>query len=79
MHDIEQVRRAVCEQDAEKPGNDTSGVTIVDRARCFCLGHDVRCWGTLLGWCQRCKHTISRGDGKSVFRDGLYYRFPPAH
>lgn len=57
---------------------DTSTVTFADRARCFATGHDAT-YGTLYGWCKRCKHTVWTRDRKSVLYYGKYHRFPPAH
>lgn len=58
---------------------DTSTVTLADRTRCFVGGHDVHSWGTICGWCRRCKHSVWTYNGKSVIYHGEYHRFPPAH
>lgn len=57
---------------------DTNTVTLMDRVRCFFLGHDAR-FGTMFGWCHRCKHSVWTYDHKSVLYHGEYHRFPPKH
>lgn len=58
---------------------DTSTVTFADCARCFFFGHDVRDWGTLFGWCHRCKHSVHTYGKRRVLYRGEYHNFPPAH
>jgi hypothetical protein len=58
--------------------HDTTTVTLGDRTRCYLKGHDAS-YGTLYGWCKRCKHTVWTYDRRSVLYRGEYYRFPPAH
>lgn len=58
---------------------DTSTVTLGDRTRCFTLGHDVRAWGTITGWCHRCKHSVHTYSRKRVLYHGEFHSFPPAH
>ena len=49
------------------------------RLRCFVLGHDVRSWGTVLGQCQRCKHSVdNHGHRRAVLYESRYHTFPPA-
>ena len=57
---------------------DTSTVTLADRTRCFLTGHEAD-YGSLFGWCKRCKHTVWTYDRKSVLYHGEYHRFPPSH
>jgi hypothetical protein len=58
---------------------DTNTVTARDRFQCFMQGHDVSGWGTICGWCRRCKHSVHTYDRKSVLYHGEFHRYPPKH
>ena len=58
---------------------DNSTVTLVDRTRCAVFGHDVPQWGTIGGWCHRCKHTVLTNDRRRVLYYGEFRWFPPRH
>jgi hypothetical protein len=50
------------------------------RLACFVLGHRVRSWGTLYGWCPRCEHTVHNyGARRRVLYYGRYHSYPPKH
>jgi hypothetical protein len=52
--------------------------TLIARLHCYAIGHDVREWGSMLGWCHRCRHSIHNcGRRRRVIYCGEYHSFPP--
>jgi hypothetical protein len=62
---------------AEQAQEDTPAEVDRTGKTCRRHGHAVKDWGTILGWCPRCEHSVSSYSGDALYYGEFHRKVPP--